>query len=209
MVPVRVAELTAADKVMLCRKREAKEGLEEGSFSFDLDDEVLMALCRVFSGTITKDSTLHVIGRKADGGGIIDNNSISGGAGGGNSSAGASSVSAASLGFYLCLGPSVSSIREVPAGNIAGIIGLEDVVLKTATMASLPSFPPLRPISFQAKPMLRVALEPEDHRDLPLLDKGLQLLYVVYSAFCCLPFFSCLMSLSLLSIHLLLPACIL
>ena len=74
-------------------------------------------------------------------------------------------------------GPSISPVKEIHAGNIAGIIGLEETVLKTATLASTISMPPLRPISFQAQPMLRVALEPVHHQDLPRLEAGLQMLY--------------------------------
>lgn len=169
MVPIGVSELTPRDKAILERKHEAKNGLEPGSFSFELGAEVLMALCRVFSGTLQPSSTLHVIGRQG---------SSPSSSQGVNEGEVLTTIPADTLlGLYLCLGPSVSSISEVPAGNIAGVIGLEDVVLKTATLASNPSFPPLRPISFQAKPMLRVAVEPEDHRDLSQLDKGLQLLY--------------------------------
>lgn len=164
MVPIGVSELSPKDKAAMERKHEAKNGLEAGSFSFDIGSEVLMALCRVFSGTLRSSSTLHVISRQ------------------GSSELASATMNPTvvpndSLGFYLCLGPSVSSIGEVPAGNIAGVVGLEDAVLKTATLASTPHCPPLRPISFQAKPMLQVAVEPEDYRDLAQLDKGLQLLY--------------------------------
>ena len=44
---------------MLERRKEEREGLEEGSFSYDIDAEVLMALSRVFSGVLTKDTNLH------------------------------------------------------------------------------------------------------------------------------------------------------
>lgn len=164
MVPVRIAELTPVDRAMLERRKEAREGLEEGSFSYDANAEVLMALSRVFSGILTKDTTLHVLGSRAVARHLVAKERVP-------------SVAGGQLGFYLCLGPSVSPMKEIHAGNIAGIIGLEEAVLKTATLASTTFMPPLRPISFQAQPMLRVALEPVHHQDLPRLDAGLQMLY--------------------------------
>lgn len=83
-----------------------------------------------------------------------------------------------SIGLYLCLGPSVFPVEEgVPAGNIVGIIGVEDYVQKTTTLASSWACPPMKAITFQAKPMVRVAVEPKCHEDLPLLVAGLKSLY--------------------------------
>jgi ribosome assembly protein 1 len=73
----------------------------------------------------------------------------------------------------------VYPVEEVSAGNIVGIVGLEGLVLKTATLASTWACDPLRAITFQAKPMVCVAVEPLSHRDLPKLEAGLQRLYQV------------------------------
>ena len=70
-------------------------------------------------------------------------------------------------------------VGEVAAGNIVGIVGLEGLVLKTATLASTWACEPMRAITFQAKPMVCVAVEPLLHQNLPRLEAGLQSLYQV------------------------------
>ena len=77
----------------------------------------------------------------------------------------------------MILGPSVFPVKSVPAGNIVGIVGLEDHVLKTGTLCSTWACLPMTPITFQAKPMVRVAVEPLSHQDLPKLESGLRSLY--------------------------------
>jgi ribosome assembly protein 1 len=72
------------------------------------------------------------------------------------------------------LGPSISPAESVPAGNIVGIIGLEDYILKTATISDSWVCPPLKAITFQSKPMLKVAVEPENPMNLRALEAGLQ-----------------------------------
>jgi ribosome assembly protein 1 len=73
----------------------------------------------------------------------------------------------------------VHPVGEVAAGNIVGIVGLEGLVLKTATLASTWACEPMRAITFQAKPMVCVAVEPLLHQNLSRLEAGLQSLYQV------------------------------
>ena len=70
-------------------------------------------------------------------------------------------------------------MEEVSAGNIVGIVGLDGLVLKTATLASTWACEPMRAITFQAKPMVCVAVEPLLHQNLAKLEAGLQSLYQV------------------------------
>jgi ribosome assembly protein 1 len=81
------------------------------------------------------------------------------------------------LGLYLCLGPSVHPVDSVPAGNIVAIFGLHNYILKSGTLCSTPYCHPMSGITFQSKPMLRVAVEPLQHHNLSLLERGLQKLY--------------------------------
>jgi ribosome assembly protein 1 len=77
----------------------------------------------------------------------------------------------------LFFGPSVHPVDEVPAGNIVGIVGIADLVLKTGTLSSSWLSPALKSMTFQAKPIVRVAVEPKNYYDLAALEKGLNLLY--------------------------------
>lgn len=82
-----------------------------------------------------------------------------------------------SFGLYLCFGPSVFPLEEASAGNIVGIVGLQEWVLKTGTLSSTWACSPMAAMTFQAKPLVRVAVEPLSHRDLPKVEAGLQSLY--------------------------------
>jgi hypothetical protein len=64
----------------------------------------------------------------------------------------------------------------VPAGNVCAIAGLETAILKSATLASSPAALPLAPMTFQAAPIVRVALEPSAPGDMAALAHGLKLL---------------------------------
>lgn len=57
------------------------------------------------------------------------------------------------------------------------LYGLDGIILKTATLSTTWLCNPLRGITFQAKPIVRVAVEPSNHNDLTKLEKGLGLLY--------------------------------
>jgi ribosome assembly protein 1 len=199
MTPIRVADLAPRDLAILNAKLAAKAAAasESGTDSssalrseLDPMGEVFMALGRVFSGVLRRDSKLHVLGHRHDPLMALDDDevtetrvtasmlTVTGLEG--SVPAGLQSVTVVpenTFGMYICLGPSVYPVDEVPAGNIVGIIGLEDHVLKTATLSSTWMCRPMKAITFQAKPMVRVAVEPLSHKDLPKLESGLQSLY--------------------------------
>lgn len=60
--------------------------------------------------------------------------------------------------------------------NYLGIGGLDDYVLKSATLSSEIFCPSFSEITLMAVPILRVAVEPVKPSDLPQLIKGLKLL---------------------------------
>lgn len=64
----------------------------------------------------------------------------------------------------------------MPAGNVCAIAGLETAILKSATLAGSPAALPLAPMTFQAAPIVRVALEPSAPGDMAALAAGLKLL---------------------------------
>lgn len=74
------------------------------------------------------------------------------------------------------MGKELEELEEAPAGNIVGIKGLQDHVLKTATLSSNPFCPSFCDLTIMATPIYRVAVEPKILADLPKLKKGLKLL---------------------------------
>lgn len=78
--------------------------------------------------------------------------------------------------LYLLMGRELEDLEEVPPGNVLGIGGLQDSVLKSATLCSLPSCPPFIPLNFEATPIVRVAVEPKHPSEMPQLVKGMKLL---------------------------------
>ncbi|XP_075714196.1 elongation factor-like GTPase 1 isoform X2 [Rhinoderma darwinii] len=78
--------------------------------------------------------------------------------------------------LYLLMGRELEVLEEVPAGNVLGISGLEDFVLKSATLSTSPACAPFIPLNFEATPILRVAVEPTHASEMPQLVKGMKLL---------------------------------
>lgn len=78
--------------------------------------------------------------------------------------------------LYLLMGKELEEIDEAPAGNIVGIKGLQDHVLKTATLSSNLFCPSFCDLTIMATPIYRVAVEPKNIADLTKLKKGLKLL---------------------------------
>lgn len=78
--------------------------------------------------------------------------------------------------LYLLMGKDLEELDEVPAGNIIGIKGLKDQVLKTATLSSTPFCPSFCDLTIMVTPIFRVAVEPKNIADVPKLKKGLKLL---------------------------------
>ncbi|XP_038222104.1 elongation factor-like GTPase 1 [Zerene cesonia] len=78
--------------------------------------------------------------------------------------------------LYILMGRELDEIDEAVSGNIIGIGGLEDHVLKTAILSSTIACPPFSEIQYAAVPILRVAIEPTHPSDMSQLVKGLKLL---------------------------------
>uniref|UniRef100_A0AAQ5ZKE4 Elongation factor-like 1 n=1 Tax=Amphiprion ocellaris TaxID=80972 RepID=A0AAQ5ZKE4_AMPOC len=78
--------------------------------------------------------------------------------------------------IYLLMGRELEDLEEVPAGNVLGIGGLEECVLKSATLSTTPACPPFTPLNFEATPIVRVAVEPKHPSEMPKLVRGMRLL---------------------------------
>lgn len=78
--------------------------------------------------------------------------------------------------LYLLMGRELESLESVPAGNVLGIGGLDSHVLKSATISSTVTCPPFTALPMEARPIVRVAVEPVHPADMPALARGLRLL---------------------------------
>ena len=78
--------------------------------------------------------------------------------------------------LYLMMGQGMFPVDEVPSGNLLAIGGLDKVVLKSSTLSSSLECPLFGSMMFQASAIVKVAVEPENVQDMPLLLEGLRLL---------------------------------
>lgn len=78
--------------------------------------------------------------------------------------------------LYMFMGRELEQLDCVPAGNVLGIGGLEEHVLKSATVSSTVACPAFTDMYFDASPILRVAVEPASPGDMSRLVEGLRLL---------------------------------
>lgn len=144
------------------------------------DEDVFIAFARVFSGRLKRGSTVYVLGPKHNpevalhkmkkGEEIDPNLTLK------DLKAGQHITKVCVTDLYLMMGRELESLEEVPAGNVLGIGGLEDHVLKTATLSTELACPAFRELQLMAVPILRVAIEPKRPSDLPALVRGLKLL---------------------------------
>uniref|UniRef100_A0A8D3B3C6 Elongation factor-like 1 n=1 Tax=Scophthalmus maximus TaxID=52904 RepID=A0A8D3B3C6_SCOMX len=84
--------------------------------------------------------------------------------------------------IYLLMGRELEELEEVPAGNVLGdYILLSTVTLESCTLCfshpvNLPACPPFIPLNFEARPIVRVAIEPKHPSEMPKLVRGMRLL---------------------------------
>ncbi|XP_070758069.1 elongation factor-like GTPase 1 isoform X1 [Enoplosus armatus] len=137
--------------------------------------ETFVAFARVYSGVVKKGQRVFVLGPKYD-----PAQGLSMLPEGCSASHGVPEVphlSCCSMErLYLLMGRELEELEEVPAGNVLGIGGLEDCVLKSATLSTSPACPPFTPLNFEATPIVRVAIEPKHPSEMPKLVHGMRLL---------------------------------
>eukprot|EP00898_Chlorokybus_atmophyticus_P007645 jgi/Chlat1/7882/Chrsp66S00582 len=78
--------------------------------------------------------------------------------------------------LYLMMGRALEPVAEVPAGNLVGVGGLGQKVLKTATLSSSMACRPFVSMKFPAAAIVAVAVEPANPNEWPPLIQGLRLL---------------------------------
>ncbi|CAH0516676.1 unnamed protein product [Peronospora belbahrii] len=136
-------------------------------------DEVYVGVGRIYSGVLRQGQPIYVMGPKFQGiSGVADVNVVDWG-----SVKHVARIDSGLIKPYMMMGRDLHKLDRVPAGNIVGIVGLQELVLKTATLSSTLACPSLTRMPYQAKPIVRVAVEPEDPRNFGALEAGLQRLY--------------------------------
>jgi len=74
----------------------------------------------------------------------------------------------------LMMGGRVEAIEDVPAGNICGLVGVDQFLVKTGTLTTLKEAHNMKVMKFSVSPVVRVAVEPKNPADLPKLVEGLK-----------------------------------
>ncbi|KAI6652468.1 Elongation factor-like GTPase 1 [Oopsacas minuta] len=138
----------------------------------------LIAITRVFSGTLYKGQYLYVLHPHYDPGDIILDSSsyiiqdeIN------NAKELPPNVSTFQiLKLYILLGGELIEVESVPAGNVCGVSGLDNILLRNGTLSNTLYCIPFTPIFYNTTPILKVALEPVRITDLDALINGINLL---------------------------------
>jgi len=74
----------------------------------------------------------------------------------------------------LMMGGRVEAIENVPAGNICGLVGVDQFLVKTGTISTFKEAHNMKMMKFSVSPVVRVAVEPKNPADLPKLVEGLK-----------------------------------
>ncbi|XP_052003720.1 elongation factor-like GTPase 1 [Xyrauchen texanus] len=169
---ILAAPATSSDTDALCAQTEdlsVKTAVEEEG------KEHFVAFARVYSGVIRKGQKVFVLGPKYDP--SIALRMLSEGCSATDALPTIPHMACCTVdSLYLLMGRELEELDEVPSGNVLGIGGMEEFILKSATISTSPACPPFTPLNFEATPIVRVAVEPKHPSDMPKLVRGMRLL---------------------------------
>jgi len=74
----------------------------------------------------------------------------------------------------LMMGRYTEAIEDVPCGNIVGLVGVDQFLVKTGTITTFDNAHNLKVMKFSVSPVVRVAVECKNPADLPKLVEGLK-----------------------------------
>jgi len=74
----------------------------------------------------------------------------------------------------LMMGRNTEQVSHVPAGNMVGLIGVDQYLLKSGTIATSEYTHPFRTMKFSVATVVRIAVEPKNTQDLPKVVEGLK-----------------------------------
>jgi len=72
------------------------------------------------------------------------------------------------------MGRAVESLDDCPAGNIVGLVGIDQFLLKSGTITTSENAHNLKVMKFSVSPVVQVAVEAKNANDLPKLVEGLK-----------------------------------
>merc|ERR1712182_178151 len=74
----------------------------------------------------------------------------------------------------LMMGRIVEQASSIPCGNTCGLVGVDQFILKSATITDCETAHNIKDMKYSVSPVVRVAVKPKDGRDLPKLVEGLK-----------------------------------
>jgi len=74
----------------------------------------------------------------------------------------------------LMMGRYTEPIEDVPCGNICGLVGVDQYLVKTGTITTFEQAHNIKQMKFSVSPVVRVAVQPKDPQQLPKLVEGLK-----------------------------------
>ncbi|KAI5181525.1 elongation factor 2 [Nematocida sp. AWRm80] len=74
---------------------------------------------------------------------------------------------------YVMMGRATPEIKQCPAGNIIGVLGVDSEIQKTATLSSMKGSYNIKTMKFSVSPVVRYSILPKNTCDLPKLKEGL------------------------------------
>ncbi|CUM53176.1 uncharacterized protein AC631_04874 [Debaryomyces fabryi] len=133
--------------------------------------ETLIAFTRIYSGSLSKGQNITVVGPKYDP--SIPNDHEN------NKDQISYNIEIKDL--FLIMGKEFVKMDKVPAGNIVGVVGLDSIVFKNATLCSEIKDKPYVNLASSStlihnKPIMKVAVEPTNPSKLGKLERGLEML---------------------------------
>jgi len=72
------------------------------------------------------------------------------------------------------MGRYTEPIEDVPCGNVCGLVGVDQFIVKTGTITTFENAHNMRVMKFSVSPVVRVAVECKNPGDLPKLVEGLK-----------------------------------
>jgi len=72
------------------------------------------------------------------------------------------------------MGRRTDAVESVPVGNTCGLVGVDQYILKTATITDLDTAMPLKDMKFSVSPVVQVSVDVKTPSDLPKLIEALK-----------------------------------